>query len=143
MDGVHSTLEGGVINVASNSVGDVLLLTANGADDGTRIFGRSLFVATVSLSGLPGQMFTGTALPTSDAFAAFAYQGYVDLTFRPAASDPQSATGDYVKFSAFLAPSDFTVTVAQVPVPSTALLLGLGMTPLLMGAGKIRSRGRL
>ena len=125
---------GGIIAIQKSPLGAGFTATANGGDDGTKIGGRSLFVSYVHLFDFSGKMFSGTELPLDDAFAGEVGFGMFRLTFRPAPSDPEFQTGDYVHYDAFpISQGDFTLTrrvVVPVPEPSTIALMCVAFAAL-------------
>jgi hypothetical protein len=134
--GVTASLDGGVFNIDDGG-GDSLTVTASGDDDGTRINGRSLFVAWLYLEDRTGQMFNGVDLPASGDFADLVTGGYARLTFRPTVNDPEFSTGDYVFFDARLSPGDVLVTRNEISEPMTLALVASALV-----AGGIARRQR-
>lgn len=131
--GITAVLQGGAFGVADAPWQDTIGGTVGGYDDGSRIGGRSLFVADAHLWDFSGRMIDGLGLPMSDNFKAFVTGGAFVLFFRAAPTDPEFLTGNYVKFDTFILPNDLTVTVSLVPEPATlalvsAALLGVAVT---------------
>jgi hypothetical protein len=138
----ETTLAGGALRVSNATGLDVFEATANGPDDGTRMLGRSLFVASAVVWDFSGQMFSDVALPSNTDFAAYIGGGFFQLTFRALESDPEFATDAYVKFDTFISPSDVLITrtfVGEVPEPATSSLALLALV-LAISARRLSSR---
>jgi len=127
---VTASLQGGLISVGDSGVNDDFLAIVNGPDDGSRLAGRSLFVALANLHDNSGDMLSSNALPLDSLFASKADRAWFRLVFRPNPSDPEFGTGDYVVFDSFAEQGEFTLTrsaLGTAPEPATIALLGLGI----------------